>query len=211
MSEKSGPAVTVVFPEQDEQVVAALGRAFANDPLMNAMIPGIAAMDVRIERYTEVFRAMMAIGRRQGQPVFGVIDGGRVVGAAMAEGILRPAMVGMALTGLSQMRRMVRAAGWAGLMRGLNLVDLFIKNRIKEPHLYLQTLGVDPDFQKRHYGVALLDRLRFEAAARPGIAGVYLETATEANVAFYSSRGYEVIGELRPLGVRVWLMFQRKR
>jgi hypothetical protein len=34
---------------------------------------------------------------------------------------------------------------------------------------------------------------------------------TEANVAFYSSRGYEVLGELYPLGVRTWRMYQRKR
>jgi len=40
---------------------------------------------------------------------------------------------------------------------------------------------------------------------------VYLETATEANVAFYSSKGYEVLGELYPIGVRTWRMYQRKR
>jgi ribosomal protein S18 acetylase RimI-like enzyme len=75
----------------------------------------------------------------------------------------------------------------------------------------LQVLGVDPPFQGKHYGGALLDRLKLEASARPEIAGVYLETATEANVAFYGSKGYEVLGELYPIGVRTWRMYQRKR
>ena len=39
---------------------------------------------------------------------------------------------------------------------------------------------------------------------RPEIAGVYLETGTEANVAFYSSKGYEILGELYPIGVKQW-------
>jgi ribosomal protein S18 acetylase RimI-like enzyme len=96
-------------------------------------------------------------------------------------------------------------------VRALNLFSVLAENHPKEPHLYLQILGVDPPFQGKHYGGALLDRLKLEASVRPEIAGVYLETATEANVAFYSSKGYEVLGELYPLGVRTWRMYQRKR
>ncbi len=79
------------------------------------------------------------------------------------------------------------------------------------PHLYLAILGVDPDYQKRHYGIALLDHLTALAAARPELAGVYLETATMANVAYYRRAGYEVLGELAPLGVRIWRMMQPRR
>ena len=110
-----------------------------------------------------------------------------------------------------QMPRMVRAIRWGGIVRALNLFSVLAENHPREPHLYLQLLGVDPQFQGKHYGSALLDRLKLEASARPEIAGVYLETATEANVAFYSSKGYEVLGELYPIGVRTWRMYQRKR
>ena len=71
-------------------------------------------------------------------------------------------------------------------------------------------LGCDPPFQGKGYGKASIDRI-VEAKARPEIAGVYLETMTEANVAFYSSRGYEILGVLYPLGVKTWRMYQRKR
>jgi ribosomal protein S18 acetylase RimI-like enzyme len=109
------------------------------------------------------------------------------------------------------MPRLVRAIGWGGIVRAMNMFSVLAENHPREPHLYLQLLGVDPAFQGRHFGGALLERLKLEAGARKELAGVYLETATEANVAFYSSKGYEVLGEIFPLGVRMWRMYQRKR
>ena len=106
---------------------------------------------------------------------------------------------------------MVRGVGWGGLVRTLKLFGVLAPKHPEEPHLYLQFLAVDPAFQGKGYGKALLDRLALEARARPEITGVYLETGTEANVAFYSSKGYEILGELYPLGVRQWRMLQRKR
>jgi hypothetical protein len=57
----------------------------------------------------------------------------------------------------------------------------------------------------------LLDHLRELAAQRSNLAGVYLETATEANVPYYTRAGYEVLGEIFPLGVRMWRMMQPRR
>ena len=163
------------------------------------------------QHLADLFRVILAIERRTGQPVFGIVDNGRVVAAAVTEGVSHPSTLGMIAGSLGQMPRMVRAIGWGGIVRALNLFSVLAENHPKEPHLYLQILGVDPPFQGKHYGSALLDRLKVEASARPEIAGVYLETATEANVAFYSSKGYEILGELYPLGVRTWRMYQRKR
>ncbi|HYL60319.1 MAG TPA: GNAT family N-acetyltransferase [Candidatus Acidoferrales bacterium] len=211
MAENRAPIVTVVYPEQQEQVAVSLGRAFINDPTFKPIIPDITEPTARAAHLSDLFRVMLAIERRHGQPVFGVVDEGRVVGAAITEGIAHPSVAGFLLTGLAQMPRLVRAIGWGGIVRAMNMFSVLAENHPKEPHLYLQVLGVDPAFQGRHIGGALLDRLKLEAGARNELAGVYLETATEANVAFYSSKGYEVLGELFPLGVRVWRMFQRKR
>ena len=114
----------------------------------------------------------------------------------------------MVLQGLPQLPAMVRAAGWSGLLRAVNLLDTLARNRPSEPHLYLNILGVDPALQRRHFGVAILDFLHEQAALRSDLAGVYLETATEANVAYYSHVGYRVLNEIYPLGVRVWRMMQ---
>jgi ribosomal protein S18 acetylase RimI-like enzyme len=211
MPEDGKPVVTVVYPEQYGEAAVSMGRAFINDPIFKPIIPDITEPVARAEHLADLFRVMLAIERRHGQPVFGVIDDGRVVGAAVTEGIAHPTAMSFVMTGMAQMPRLVRAIGWSGIVRAMNMFSVLAENHPKEPHLYLQVLGVDPDFQGRHYGGALLDRLRLEAGARKELAGVYLETATEANVAFYSSKGYEVMSEIFPLGVRMWRMFQRKR
>ena len=211
MPENGKPYVTALYPEQHDQAADSLGRAFINDPTFKAIIPDITDPVERATHLADVFRGMLAIERRSGQPVFGIVDNGRVVAAALTEGVAHAGALGMITTGLGQMPRMISAIGMGGLWRGLNLVSVLSNNHPKEPHLYLQILGVDPPFQGKHYGGAMLDRLKLEASVRPEIAGVYLETATEANVAFYSSKGYEVLGELYPIGVRTWRMYQRKR
>jgi ribosomal protein S18 acetylase RimI-like enzyme len=210
MPENENPLVTVVYPEQHDQAAVSLGRAFINDPIFKPIIPDITEPVARAEHLADLFRVILAIERRNGQPVFGVVDNGRVVAAAVTEGVGHPGVLGMLIASLGQMPRMVRAIGWGGIVRALNLFSVLAENHPKTPHLYLQLLGVDPPFQGKHYGSALLDRLKLEANARAEIAGVYLEASTEANVAFYSGKGYEVLGELYPLGVRTWRMYQRK-
>ncbi|HUO04777.1 MAG TPA: GNAT family N-acetyltransferase [Candidatus Binataceae bacterium] len=211
MADNGKPTVTILYPEQHEQAAVALGRAFINDPSFKPVVREVADPVIRARLLAEIFRAMLAVERHHGQPVFGVVDNGQVVGVAATEGTSIVSVLSMMVTGIGQLPRMLRAAGWGGMLRGFNMMDVLARNHPKEPHLYLQALGVDPDFQKKHYGKALLERLRLEAAIRTDVAGVYLETATEANVAFYSAHGYEVIGELFPQGVRIWRMYQRKR
>jgi ribosomal protein S18 acetylase RimI-like enzyme len=134
-----------------------------------------------------------------------------VVGAAITEGRQVQGALAMVATGIGALPTLVRAIGVGGIYRALNMVSVLTENHPKQPHLYLQVLGVDPAYQKRHFGAAMLDHLRMQALARPDVEGVYLETATEANVAFYSSKGYQVLGELYPIGVRMWRMYQPKQ
>jgi ribosomal protein S18 acetylase RimI-like enzyme len=141
--------------------------------------------------------------------VLGVLHDNRVGAAAIIEQVVRPASsAATVIEGLTMMLGLVRAAGCGGLVRAISTLAMLLKHRPAEPHIYLNVLGVAPDLQRRHFGVALLEYLRAQAALRPDLAGVYLETATETNVAYYSHVGYRVIGEIRPLGVRVWRMLQ---
>jgi ribosomal protein S18 acetylase RimI-like enzyme len=208
MSADGLPHVSVVFPEQYEQTAVALGRAFINDPPLKALLPDVVEPVARARHLTEMFRALLGIQKRTGQPVFGVLAEGRVVAAAVTEGAQSTG--GTMVNGLGQLPRMVRAVGWGGTIRGIQLMDTLMRNHPPEPHIYLNFLGVDPDFQRKHCGAALLAYLREIALERNDLAGVYLETATEQNVAYYSGKGYQVMGEIYPLGVRMWRMFQRK-
>jgi ribosomal protein S18 acetylase RimI-like enzyme len=211
MAEVRKPPVSLIYPELHEQAAIALGRAFIDDPMFRPLIPEIADPARRALVLSDLFRAMFAVERKTGQPTFGIIDDGKVVAAAVTEGVGHPSILDVTMAGLGQFPRLLRALGWGGVQRALTLFRLLSTSHPREPHLYLQALGVDPDYQKRHYGIVLLEHLREQAESRPDIKGVYLETGTEANVAYYSARGYQVIGEIHPLGVRTWRMFQRVR
>jgi len=205
------PSVSFVLPEQHEQAAVALGKAFADDPVMWAILPQPTNITERPPILTRVFSTLMQAHRRQGLPVFGVVDSGKVVGAAIVEGSQRPGLIELLTSSWSVFPRMFGILGACGAMTGVRIMDELGRNHPAEGHIYLQILGVDPDFQKRHYGVALLDHLNAMVWPRPEVAGVYLETATPANVPYYQRAGYEVVGELMPAGVKIWRMFQRKR
>jgi ribosomal protein S18 acetylase RimI-like enzyme len=210
MADNGRPTVSVLYPEHHEEAAVSLGRAFIDDPTFKPLIPAIADPVERAARLADLFRALLLIERRTGQPTFGVFVDGRVVAAAITEGRQVPGTLSMITAGIGAMPALVRGIGFGGIYRSLNMVSVLTENHPKQPHLYLQVLGVDPAYQKRHLGAALLDHLRLEAIARPDVEGVYLETATEANVGYYSSKGYEVLGEIYPLGVKMWRMYQRK-
>jgi ribosomal protein S18 acetylase RimI-like enzyme len=178
---------------------------------MWAILPDINDRAERAQRIGQLFSVVLEIHRRHGQPVLGVTDNGNVIGAAVVEGAASSAFRESVLASLGQAPQMVAALGWNGTLRAIRLGDELFRNRPPEPHIYLNLLGVDPDYQRRHAGITMLDCLRDLAALRSDIAGVYLETATPANVAYYTRAGYEVIGEIRPLGVRIWRMMQARR
>jgi ribosomal protein S18 acetylase RimI-like enzyme len=211
MPEDRKPLVSLIYPELQDQAAAALGRAFVDDPMFRAVIPEVADPERRAAILREMFGAMFVVERKTGQPTFGVICDGKVVAAAATEGAGRPSTFDVTTAGLGQTPRMLRALGRTGLQRAFTLFRILSSSHPPEPHLYLQALGVDPDYQKRHFGVALLEHLREQAQAHPDVTGVYLETAKEANLAYYGARGYQIIGEIHPLGVRTWRMYQRVR
>jgi ribosomal protein S18 acetylase RimI-like enzyme len=103
---------------------------------------------------------------------------------------------------------MVSAVGWGGTLRSIRLANEIDKNRPQEPHIYLSLIGVDPEHQGCHCGIALLEHLYAMTSLHPDLIGIYLETATERNVAYYEHAGYKVLGEMRPMGVRMWRMMR---
>lgn len=68
------------------------------------------------------------------------------------------------------------------------------KQQMPDPHWYLMALGVDPPYQRRGYGRALVrsGSQRANGDNKP----IYLEAETDANATFYKKLGFEVLGEL---------------
>jgi ribosomal protein S18 acetylase RimI-like enzyme len=77
---------------------------------------------------------------------------------------------------------------------------------VPEPHWYLAGIGVDPPYQRRGIGSELLAP-GLEAADGAGLPCALL-TNSEENLAFYRSRGFEVVREGRTPddGPRAWMM-----
>ncbi len=85
--------------------------------------------------------------------------------------------------------------GWRGARLLTRLEAEFDAGRAKHipgPHWYVQLLGVRPDAQGKGLSRAVL-RPVFEAADRDRVP-VYLETATEPNVAIYQKLGFTLRG-----------------
>jgi GNAT superfamily N-acetyltransferase len=209
MTTSDRPRVSILFPAQYAEAAAMLGRAFVDDPMLKTIVPPTADAATRARRIGALWAVVLRLHRGDGQPVVGVMQDGRVAGAAVIEHLAHPPSTAATVwRGLPTLPALVRAVGWSGLARAISVMDTLARNRPREPHLYLNILGVEPTLQRRHYGVALLDYLRDQAAMRGDFAGVYLETATESNVAYYTHVGYRVLSEIHPLGVRMWRMLQ---
>jgi hypothetical protein len=203
------PQVAILFPDQEREAAAVLGRAFVDDPLIKAILPPIEDSVERARRMGRLFAVAVASQRASGQPLVGVLHDGRVGAAAIIEQVAKPPTTpSIVLHGLALVPALLQAGGVGGVRRAVAALDVLSRNRPPRPHLYLNVLGVEPILQRRHFGVTLLEWLRSQTALRNDLIGVYLETATEANVGYYSHRGYRVTGEIYPLGVRMWQMLQ---
>jgi GNAT superfamily N-acetyltransferase len=76
------------------------------------------------------------------------------------------------------------------LQRFAALGEAMDANTPPEPHWYLNMLATHPDWQRQGIGAALM-AVVFDIAADEGHP-CYLETETEANVAYYRRHGFDV-------------------
>src|SRR5262249_20388076 len=159
-------------PNQDAEAAGLLGRAFVNDALIKAILPPTDDSTERALRMGQMFAIALASQRSSGQPVAGVLHEGRVGAAAILEQVERPPpLASIALDDLVLLPAMVRGGGIGGLRRVAATLDVLCRNRPAAPHLYLNVLGVEPALQGNHFGVALLDWLREQAAMKPDLIG----------------------------------------
>jgi ribosomal protein S18 acetylase RimI-like enzyme len=209
MATPERPRISLIFPNQYAEASAMLGRAFVDDPLFRTILPVVPDSQERARRMARLFDVVLRGQRSEGQPVLGVIHDGRIGAVAVVEYMTRPpSTASLVVHVLPTLFALAKTAGWSGVVRMIAALDTLSRNRPPEPHLYLNILGVEPALQRRHFGIAILDYLREQVALRNDLAGVYLETATEANLEYYRRAGYRVIGEIHPPGVRMWRMLQ---
>lgn len=166
---------------QGPRIVEVMARAFANDPSIDWTIRD----DERRERGIELFFDVVL--RRMTLPYGDVwTTSGEVQGAALwtPPGKWKLGLVEQLLMA----PQMVSAFGWRRLGRVLDSMSLVQQHHPKEPHYYLQSIGVEPALQGRGIGKALLQPVldRCDQERWPA----FLETAQVSNLPLYQSRGF---------------------
>jgi GNAT superfamily N-acetyltransferase len=181
-------------------VVAALARAFYDDPVFGWMAPDDSRRLAQIERLFGLF------GRRVWFSFDLTFTTARVAGGSI--------WVPPGQSHLSLLRQVLmfpavaRGIGLRDLPRFLRAMSLMDAKHPHEPHYYLPVVGVDPPWQGKGLGGALL-RPMLERCDREGMPA-YLEASTPRNRALYERNGFEVTEQVDlPDGPPLWLMWRR--
>ena len=176
-------------------LAAVLGRAFLHDPMIRWPMAEAPDMQDRIaEVFSNIYREFMETGT--------MWEAGE--GAGFAHWV-PPGGAGDALESTDRIMASLRPLTDDDGARYLTLWA-WIEERIPADVWYLDMIGVDPLRQGKGIGTALM-RLGLDHAAGAG-ADAFLETAVEANVAFYERFGFRVVEEGAPVEgcPNIWFM-----
>jgi GNAT superfamily N-acetyltransferase len=189
-------AIPVRLTTDDRLPVMAsvLGRAFVRDPMILWPMAEAPDMEARVARhFATIYRDFMERGT--------MWEAGD--GAGFAHWV-PPGGAGEALETTDAIMATLRELTDDEGTR-YEILWEWVETRIPSDVLYLDMLGVDPPQQGRGVGSALL-RFGLERADALGV-DAFLETAVEANVAYYERFGFRVVeeGEVDE-GPRIWFM-----
>jgi GNAT superfamily N-acetyltransferase len=188
--------------------LVSLSRAFYDDPIFGYFQPDLLRQQRRLHR---MMRAVASDCLPFGETWVARVDGRpKGVAAWLPPGAYprgagrdtRLAMGSISAVALSPRR----------MLEGSRLMVKVDRRHPKFTHWYLALLGVDPEFQGRGVGAALLEPVlaRLDEEELPA----YLETQKWDNVAWYANRGFEMVEEVRMPGAScppVWLLLRQPR
>jgi GNAT superfamily N-acetyltransferase len=180
-------------------VARALAQAFYDDPVMSWFLRDDSRRMHRLERGFALFMRRVYLQHEESYTTDGLVGG-----ALWAP----PGKWHLGL--FAQLRLLPGLAATAGrelprLLSGLAFIE---SKHPHEPHYYLGPLGVEPGWQGKGVGGALL-RPVLERCDRERVPA-YLEASTPRNRALYLRNSFEVVEEvtLPRGGPPVWLMWR---
>jgi ribosomal protein S18 acetylase RimI-like enzyme len=195
------PSIAALRDADRPQAIEVLARAFCDNPLNVAVIGGGDA-ERRLRSNLHGMRSLIPVAADHGDVLAASISG-RVAGVLISA---FPGVYPLPPPPVMQRLRCLLGQGWRVASRWGRVYDTLRAHHPLEPSWYLGTLGVDPAFQGRGVGSALLERW-LEGVDREGSAG-YLETDLHSNVGFYARGGFELEGEVEVFGTPIWRMWR---
>ena len=189
--------------EDVDAAVAALGQAFALDPLMLFLFgdnpAGVPAGTTAF--FSMLLRARIALE----MPAFVLQRGGDILGAVMGYDTSRPAWPAPLAEEWRQFGGEVPS--FADRLAAYETIcDAF---EPREDHYYLGVLGVHPSLQREGAGRAMLDLFCATSRDDPRSHGVYLETASRSSLEIYYRNGFELRGEGRLDASPLWCVYKQ--
>ena len=172
--------------DQRDAAVATLVEAFFDDPLMQIVEPDVAK---RTAASTWFLGGVVDAGLRWGE-VWGNEDASAVAMWLPPDEEL--SMSKMLRVGVWRLPLKDGLRGTGRVMGAMSASEPFHK-QVGGPHWYLMTVGTRQARQGQGLGSALVEvgTAKADAAHLP----CYLETGTDSNIAFYTKRGFEVVGQ----------------
>ena len=180
------------------RVVALLARAFADDPAMSFIFPD---PEDRSKRLPRLFGLLFDSDGPAGMRL--LTAGGEAATMWRAPGRIH--------TGRWEMLRRLPALLWAlgpNRSRAIRVSEAINLHMPQGVYWYLHIAGCDPAHQGRGHGATAVRAGLTRAAGR---LPAYLETATEANLSFYTGLGFTVTSEwtVPGGGPRFWSMLRQ--
>jgi GNAT superfamily N-acetyltransferase len=195
-----GSDIRKLAADDVSRIVTALAHAFEDDPVMSWIFPDDS------KRLSYLEKAFGLFLRKIWLPQEECYATERLFGAALW---LPP---GKWHLGVGEQLRlfpsMISVTG-RNLPRLISVLNLMEKKHPKDPaHYYLAVLGVEPAFQGRGFGGALMQPV-LARCDREGISA-YLESSKRRNVVLYERHGFRVVEELRlpKDGPPIWRMWR---
>ena len=166
-------------PDAAAEAGALLGRAFAEDPVFGWLVQGAD----RERRLVDTFTQFAATASRTRGAQLLATRHRRAAARWLPPGLWRPGFAEFLRTAPSLI-----GALRAGTVRGLRLQAVVEKHHLREPHWYLEALGVLPEARGRGLGAAVVQPVldRCDEQRLPA----YLESSNPLNYSFYERLGF---------------------
>ena len=189
-------------------MVAALARAFYDDPLFGYFVPDPVS---QCKGLLTFMGASVADAKQFGE-IWIARTGGKIACGAVwlppgayPRGVRRDLM-----TYLRTLPTLVHCGRRLGRAVALLTAVDKVHHEIHEPHYYLAILGTDPEFQRAGAAGAALAPV-LERCDTEGLPA-YLETQKEANIAYYARHRFELVQKIEIAGCPpIWTLFRQPR